>query len=224
MKLLIILILNTFLISCQNSAKRTAGEEKITEPTNAAIYATVEFPSEDSTLLKGYLFRPKGQGPFPAVVALHGCGGLFKKNGEFNPRDLEWGQRLAAHGYVAIYPDSFTTRHISEICRSKTAKGMAKKIRPLDAYGALRWLQSLDYVKKESIALIGWSNGGSTLLAAIDEKFSRDKTLTDFKTAIAFYPGCVAAEKDQSWQNRMPVEILMGELDNWCPPQHILQR
>jgi poly(3-hydroxybutyrate) depolymerase len=48
----------------------------------------VSFPSLDGSLtggaptgLRGLLVKPEGSGPFPAVVALHGCGGLFDKQG-----------------------------------------------------------------------------------------------------------------------------------------------
>jgi hypothetical protein len=47
---------------------------------------TAAFPSLDSpvtggkpTELRGLLMKPDGSGPFPAIVALHGCGGLFKE-------------------------------------------------------------------------------------------------------------------------------------------------
>ncbi|WP_246691874.1 MULTISPECIES: hypothetical protein [unclassified Mesorhizobium] len=50
--------------------------------------------------LDAMLFKPQGQGPFPAVVAMHGCRGLWSsKNGtEFSPRHADWGRRLAALG------------------------------------------------------------------------------------------------------------------------------
>jgi dienelactone hydrolase len=56
------------------------------------------------TLLDGYLFRPEGNGPFPAIVALHGCSGLFTKRGKLNARFLDWGRRLAGLGYVVLFP------------------------------------------------------------------------------------------------------------------------
>ena len=36
----------------------------------------VEIPQKEGGRLKAMLFRPEGQGPFPAVVALHNCTGL----------------------------------------------------------------------------------------------------------------------------------------------------
>jgi poly(3-hydroxybutyrate) depolymerase len=54
--------------------------------TTAAGQEAVHFPSlEDNgpgrsaTPLDGYLFRPAGERKHPAVVFLHGCGGLFNR-------------------------------------------------------------------------------------------------------------------------------------------------
>lgn len=184
-------------------------------------YEVIEFFSEDSTKLTAHLFKPKGKGPFPAVVALHGCAGLFRKPGQMSPRDLEWGQNLSNQGFVAIYPDSFTRRHIDEICKRTDMSAMQREIRPRDAYGALRWLQAQNYVQPDRIALMGWSNGGSSLLSAINQNSPTLPTdlKSDFKIAIAFYPGCKMANKNPQWKNRIPLEILMGTLDNWTPPQ-----
>src|SRR5919109_4615213 len=50
--------------------------------------------------------RPDGAGPFPAVVWLHGCGGVTP-----GARHLEdWTRRLTRMGYVVAIPDSFTDR------------------------------------------------------------------------------------------------------------------
>ena len=46
----------------------------------AAAPELVEIP-EGSIRLKSYLYRPAGDGPFPAVVALHGCAGLAGRSG-----------------------------------------------------------------------------------------------------------------------------------------------
>ena len=53
-------------------------------PMTASAQEMVHFPSfEDngpgrsSTVLNGYLSRPTGEGQHPAVIFLHGCGGLF---------------------------------------------------------------------------------------------------------------------------------------------------
>jgi hypothetical protein len=54
------------------------------------------FPDLASTLqLRGSLYRPDGPGPFPAVVALHGCGGI-------RPRLHQWAATLHQWGYVVL--------------------------------------------------------------------------------------------------------------------------
>jgi dienelactone hydrolase len=70
----------------------------------------VEFPSADGTRIVGLVFKPAGAGPFPALVLLHGCGGLFNQSGELTRRESDWADRLVAAGYAVVFPDSFNRR------------------------------------------------------------------------------------------------------------------
>src|SRR5580765_5405624 len=71
----------------------------------------VEF-GQDGLRLKGYLYRPAGNGPFPAIVALHNCEGLGEGGSPVATRYGDWGERLAAGGFVVLFPDSFGARGI----------------------------------------------------------------------------------------------------------------
>ena len=82
-----------------------AEPEKITFSSNNA----------EATPLTGYLYRPAGPGPFPAVVALHGCNGLFARNGRIQSRNADWADRLNEAGIAVLYPDSFNPRGFSLI-------------------------------------------------------------------------------------------------------------
>src|ERR1051325_571097 len=64
----------------------------------------------DGVKLKAFLYRPEGNGPFPAVVALHACDGLPGRRSNLARRYRDWGERFAAAGYVALFPDSFSSR------------------------------------------------------------------------------------------------------------------
>jgi dienelactone hydrolase len=184
----------------------------------------ITFPSSDGdaaggkpTPVDGYLYRPEGKGPFPAIVALHGCSGLLAKSGKVSARFADWAQRLTALGYVVLFPDSFTPRRISGVCSQADRSGFsARKERAGDANGALLYLQSRSFVHPDLIALLGWSHGGSTLLAAIDASSNREAG-KDFRTAIAFYPGCTGFQKNINWLPRVPLTILIGEEDDWTP-------
>src|SRR4051812_15307395 len=93
----------------------------------AAAQEAVQFPSlEDNgpgrsaTMLDGYLFRPAGEGRHPAVVFLHGCGGLFSRtNGLIETRERAWANELDGRGYVVLMVDSFGPRHQGEMCSQR---------------------------------------------------------------------------------------------------------
>jgi hypothetical protein len=81
--------------------------------TFAACATAIEFKSLDigtdgnPKLLTGKLKKPKGDGPFPAVVLLHGSGGVNAS------RDADWAKRLTDWGYVTLQVDSFGPRGVS---------------------------------------------------------------------------------------------------------------
>ena len=183
----------------------------------------VSFPSLDSaltngapTLLHGLLFKPTGSGPFPAVVALHGCTGLFDKQGQLVAREAAWGQLLTMRGYVVLFPDSFGPRGVASDCEGQVRPWTA---RSYDAYGALRYLQSQSFVIGERIGLIGWSHGGATVTFAIGPTtMARPADLPkgDFRAAVAFYPAwCWFLGAD--WTTKIPFLLEMGALDDSTP-------
>src|SRR5260370_41158249 len=73
--------------------------------------------SQSDTTLRGILFRPEGAGPFPSVVALHGCESLVNRLGKMAPHFADWGERLAAAGLAGVFPDSFGARGLRTQCR-----------------------------------------------------------------------------------------------------------
>jgi carboxymethylenebutenolidase len=151
--------------------------------------ATVYFPSADGkTQLVGYFFTPATPGPYPAVVMLHGRGGPYSLNNNrectlvaegtqsacnastLSKRHRSWGEYWAAHGFIALLPDSFGPRGKGHGFGRHT-HGDADRddvnertVRPLDAEGALKYLQSRSDVTAQRIYLQGWSNGASTTL------------------------------------------------------------
>src|SRR5262245_23857727 len=84
------------------------------------------------------IIRPKTAGPSPAVVWLHGCGGVVR--GARHMRD--WSQRLVRLGYVVAIPDSFSSRGYPNGVCGYGARVPAR-LRADDAYAALRHLENL---------------------------------------------------------------------------------
>lgn len=182
--------------------------------------------SGQPVMLDGYLYLPQSYNAskrYPAVVFMHGCGGLFTRSGRLLSREADWAQRLSTQGYLVLAVDSFTTRHQPGEC---VGGGPVRPQveRPLDAYGALRFLQSRTDVAPGRVGLIGWSHGGGTVLFAIGPRGPGQQHIgqmgyrgSDFRASIAFYPGWCndKAQDGPRWNTTVPLLILTGESDVW---------
>ena len=185
-------------------------------PALATEPASVSFAGPGGVTLSGLLFSPAGSGPFPAVVALHGCSGLSGGSGRLYPRDRDWGERLAAEGLLVLMPDSFGSRGLGSQCRERvrTVRPGVERVR--DTVAAKSYLQARADVKPDAVSLIGWSNGATTTLYTVREGSADLSAGPDFLRAIAFYPGCRISAK-RGWRTRLPLLILIGEADDWTP-------
>jgi len=69
----------------------------------------VDIASANLTL-HAQLYKPDGDGPFPTVIALHGCGGLGGHPEAVRPRYRDWTEQLLKTGYAVLLPDSYGSR------------------------------------------------------------------------------------------------------------------
>lgn len=175
----------------------------------AACASRVGFPSAShsrSVMLSGHLYRPEGEGPFPAMVLHHGCGGPGRSI-------FGWASWLRAEGYVALVVDSFSPRGITNVCERRGVLRPGEVV--LDALGALAYLRSLDFVDPDRIGVIGWSFGGRVALLAGREMLGNavHPPADGFRAAVAFYPSCSGGLADDI----IPLLLLLGEADDWTP-------
>jgi dienelactone hydrolase len=185
----------------------------------ALAQEAVEIPNGDEKPLKGLLFKPAGPGPFPAVVALHGCGGLGSRS-KLNARHADWAERLTALGMIVIFPDSFGSRGLGSQCLVTDRTVRPNKERVSDAYAARAYLLARSDVQPDRISLLGWSNGASSVLWSIARDRRPRDDRPDFRAAVAFYPGCrtvAQAAERRDWVSRLPLLLLIGEADTWTP-------
>lgn len=168
--------------------------------------------------LIGYWFATNAAAPAAAAVLLHGCGGPYDRRGELSPRLREYAALLNASGMHALVVDSLTPRGEKELCTQRIGtRRVTQANRRLDALAAVEWLAQRPDVDATRIGLMGWSNGGSTLLAALNVRQSdvaRAPRQPAF--AVAFYPGC-EAELRRGFETRTKLLMLLGEADDWTP-------
>jgi len=167
--------------------------------------------------LRGVLYRPEGAGPFPSVVALHGCGGLLNRAGKIVARFSDWGDRLAAAGLAVLFPDSYASRGLPAQCRIRERKVRSSRERLADAQAARHWLQIQPWAKKDRVSVLGWESGAIAALWAVRRRAGPREGTPDFRSAVAFYPGCRQL-RNAAWSARVPTLILVGRADDWTPP------
>ena len=182
----------------------------------AAAAEQVDIP-EPAAPLHGILYRPEGAGPFPGVVALHGCENLINRAGKVAPHFADWGERLSAAGLAVVFPDSFGSRGLRAQCRVPERKVRTEHERVADANAARHWLQAQSWTIRERVSLLGWANGAiASLWAVRPHSLARDEA-PDFRSVVAFYPGCRRLG-ELAWSARVPTLILVGKADDWAAP------
>lgn len=184
-------------------------------------------------VIQALLFRPEGLDSrrLPAVVALHGCGGMYStlksKKDLLSIRHQRMADLLVAEGYAVLFPDSFRSRGFEEICTVENRmRTLTQRHRRLDAQGALTWLQRRDDVLPERVAVLGWSHGGSAVLATLNAKQpsvagwrDRNPPTPYFRAGIAFYPGCSDSLKELGgFALVAPITFFIGGSDDWTAP------
>ena len=121
----------------------------------------VTYPAGDLTV-SGMLLRPRGRGPFPAVVLNHGYidpGGYVTGQGLMREQDA-----LARAGFVVLHTDyrgHAASDPVSAVGR-ETRLGYTR-----DSLHAVGPLKRLPYVDPDRVAMLGRSMGGGVTLNAL---------------------------------------------------------
>ena len=175
--------------------------------TAAPAPGQVGIPTPGVTLQAEYA-QPPGPPTAPAIVALHGCGGPFPA------RDNQWRDLLVQAAHPVLLPDSFGSRGLGSQCRNPARTVSPGRERRADTVAAAQWLSAQPGTPPGGIVVMGWSNGGSTVLAAAAEGVMPPGLVRGF---VAFYPGCTPYARRQNWAPSAPLLIVMGEDDDWTP-------
>jgi dienelactone hydrolase len=192
-------------------ASAAQAQERVTLPS-------LERSGEQTIELIGFWFGATTTKTAPAVVLLHGCGGTYNRRGELSERALDYARLLNERGMHALVLDSLTPRGEKQLCTQRIGtRRVTQANRRLDALGAIEWLAHRPDVDAQRIGLMGWSNGGSTVLAALNLRHAEvAHAAIQPAFAVAFYPGC-EAELKRGFETRTKLLMLVGEADDWTP-------
>ena len=181
------------------------------DPETVRFAATEAYQGKAVTLT-GELYRPEGDGPFPAVVLMHGCGGMTNVVRHGMKVHAE---NLNRHGFVALALDSFGPRGNGNgwVCDAGDRLARARIYREADAIDARDYLRTLDYVDGEHIFQMGQSNG-----AGVSIRLSQ-RAEPAFKAVTAYYPWCGTFTRYfKKAKLTTPILVLSGARDDWTPP------
>lgn len=169
------------------------------------------------------IWKPQGDGPFPALILVHTCGGIRQQIGY-------WRKEAVRRGYVAFVIDSFTSRG-SPSCRPLPPAPMARGVK--DVFDAAEHLATFPFVDKSRIAMLGVSWGAMVGLRSASPGFVAGLGLprTPLRAVVSLYPACYIPPFRNSPGGEYlhsdvstPTLVLMGGQDNETPPQECVSR
>jgi dienelactone hydrolase len=162
------------------------------------------------TTVQGELRIAQGSGKLPAVILVHGSGGI-------GPGIELWSHELNGMGISTFTVDGFTGRGLASVSADQARLGRLNLA--LDAYRALGVLAKHPRVDANRIVLMGFSRGGQASLYAALLRFDRmwNRSGARFAAHVAFYPDCMTTYRGDIQLTRVPVRIYHGTADDYNP-------
>jgi dienelactone hydrolase len=160
-------------------------------------------------VIAGQLRLPgSGTGRLPAVVLLHGAGGISANI------DL-WAREFNSIGIATFVLDSYTGRGIVSVSENQTQLGRTPQIN--DAYRALELLAKHPRIDPARIAVMGFSRGGQAALYSSLTRFQRmhGPDGARFAAYVILYPPCNLKFIDDEQVGAQPIRIFHGTADDF---------
>ena len=164
------------------------------EPRLASSQQTAESPYR--------IVRPGGQGPHPALLFVSGCSGFAPHEAPHHYGRVA--DEFAVRGYVVIFVDYLGARGRETCGGAVPPADVAGDILAAAAYARTR-----PFVRASEIDVIGWSRGGSGVLAVLATLPAG--TPAPFRKAVAYYPECYV---ETPWNVKIPLLMLLAGKDD----------
>ena len=135
------------------------------------------------------MFKPDGNGPFPALVVMPTCAGHLSRHAF----DV-WAKAALGRGYAVLVVDPLTPRGVTrpaENCLPPTRVREARLRK--DAFDAAEHLRKQPFVDPERVGVLGLSQGGMAVLAAAATGYDAPQDRRAFRAIVSIYPVCFLA-------------------------------
>lgn len=193
-KIISTLLLLTWIHTVESATP--PNEEKV-DPDEILLIDDYPSPYDNQDIqLNALLWKPETEGKYPAIIMMHGVGGLYYKSDD-NCDDSDqtcwrisgkfryWGKLLSRNHkfsykekFIVIAPDSHTPRGydhhgVSNIDAQDRLTNVSSYLgRPWDLYAALRYLKTRDDVDTTRIFALGFSDGGGAVVSSISSSLN----------------------------------------------------
>jgi dienelactone hydrolase len=160
------------------------------------------------TVIAGELRIPPGEGRVPAVIMLHGSGGL-------GGAQQQWAEDLNAIGIAVFLLDSFSARGITSTVNDQTQLDHLAMM--VDAYRALDMLAQHPRIDPNRVAVMGWSKGALAAVYASMERFrsSYAPPNVEFQAHIGLFTPCNTSYRDEQKTTGKPIRLFHGTADDY---------
>lgn len=159
------------------------------------------------------IYKPQGEGPFPAVVLVHTCGGL-------EAHITQRAKELLSAGFAVLVQDSQGPRGVRSC---DELKAWQVPVVSKDAFSALKHLSQMKEVDAERIYLVGFSLG-SFVAAAVGSPEVANLLGGErrFRASVGWYGSCAQNTPRSRWQllaqdTDRPVLLLLAGKDTETP-------
>jgi dienelactone hydrolase len=164
----------------------------------------------------GHLFLPPGADKVPAVVLVHGSGGIYNAELDY------WPKQFNAAGIAVFTLDMFGPRGVQSTAEDQSQVPFTADV--ADAFAALRLLATHPRIDRQRIAIMGFSRGGTATLRASVEKIIAAQKLPDglrYAAAIPTYAGgCAGIFRlvvRPGVFSKSPMLFIHGDADDYTP-------
>jgi dienelactone hydrolase len=163
--------------------------------------------------LAGELRIPRpGTDKFPAVILIHGSGGIGAPH-------ARWVDELNIAGIATFLVDSFSGRGIVNTITDQSQLDTLPMM--VDAYRALALLAQHPRIDPGRIAVMGFSKGAVAAVFSSSERFRKmyGPSNVEFAAHIGMYTPCNTTYRDDDKVSSKPIRLFHGQADDWVAIQ-----